>query len=177
MQIEPTPEYLASQGLSPTFSARFWAKVNKDGPIPAHMPHLGKCWVWTAFTNKGYGTIVKWKHGEAPMRAHIGSWILHIGPVPKHIYVLHRCDNPSCVNPAHLFLGSNSDNVRDMVIKGRQTRGDKHHLSKLNSSQVLKIRTIWSRKNRPMQSELADLFGVKEDTIWQVVNRRTWKHI
>jgi hypothetical protein len=110
--------------------ARFWAKVNKDGPT---MPHMeSPCWVWTAFKNQGkYGMVGV--GGRKVRLAHRVSWILSNGPIPHDgsahgICVLHRCDNPSCVNPSHLFLGTNADNVRDKTSKGRNNapQGDRH---------------------------------------------------
>lgn len=87
--------------------ARFWAKVDKTGD----------CWVWTAATNpKGYGQF----YVEGMRLAHRVSWILAHGPIPDDLCVLHRCDHPPCVNPAHLFLGTYADNNHDRDAKGRQ---------------------------------------------------------
>lgn len=96
--------------------ATFWAAVKKtDG-----------CWEWTGYRRKSkqlYGSImVNAKH----MYAHRYSWLLHNGPIPDDMIVCHRCDNPSCVRPDHLFLGTDADNVADMVAKGRNSRGEKH---------------------------------------------------
>lgn len=90
---------------------RFWSKVNKTEG----------CWLWTAgrFSN-GYGVFY---NGKSNTRAHRFSWALEHGEVPENLYVLHRCDNRRCVNPAHLFLGTAADNAIDMVNKGRSTRG------------------------------------------------------
>lgn len=94
--------------------------------------------------------------------------------------VCHRCDNPPCCNPAHLFLGSNRDNVDDMVKKGRApggtSKGEAHGGSKLSDAKVLEIRRIWG-EGKTKQRELAALYGVDQQVIWSVVNRRTWKHV
>ncbi len=97
---------------------RFWAKVNKNGPVPSHMPHLGACWTWTGIKNsKGYGLFfLGHSHYTA---AHRMSWELIRGGKPDHL-VCHRCDNPSCVRPSHLFSGTYRDNYNDMVAKGRR---------------------------------------------------------
>ena len=97
---------------------RFWAKVDRSGPGPEHRPELGPCWQWTASrTRAGYGkfSIRRGCFEES----HRVSWRLHSGPIPDGLWVLHHCDNPPCVRPSHLFLGTNADNVADMLAKGR----------------------------------------------------------
>lgn len=90
---------------------RFWKTVSKDGPIPSHMPHLGPCWVRSALTIKRTdGPII----GSARF-----SWELHNGPIPDGLVICHHCDNPRCVRPTHLFLGTQGDNMRDCIQKGR----------------------------------------------------------
>ncbi len=100
---------------------RFWSKVDKNGPTPVHCPEVGQCWVWTAFRkpNNGYGTF----KGEGGKRgtiilAHRFSYSM-LADIPNGMRVLHRCDNPACVRPEHLFLGSQKDNVHDCIAKGR----------------------------------------------------------
>jgi hypothetical protein len=95
--------------MTGTVEQRFWARVRKsDG-----------CWEWTGacFKCGGYGQFTI-EHGQQ-VRAHRHSWELHNGPIPKGLWVLHRCDNPKCVRPDHLFLGTCTDNARDMMAKGR----------------------------------------------------------
>ena len=92
-----------------TLSERFWAKVNRDGD----------CWMWTGTLNhKGYGQF--W-FGTKHHQSHRASWMMHRGPIPDGMWVLHKCDTPSCVNPAHLYLGTHAENMADMVARGRGT--------------------------------------------------------
>ncbi len=97
---------------------RFWAKVNTSGPIQSHMPHLGQCWEWTAHRSGRlqYGSFsVRSKH----VAAHRFSFQFHCGAIPPGMFVLHHCDNPPCVRPTHLFLGTPADNNDDRDAKGR----------------------------------------------------------
>lgn len=146
---------------------RFWAKV-KRGP---------NCWTWTAFTTSdGYGRL--WALGVNGY-AHRVSWMIHHGaPMPSRM-VLHKCDNPRCVRPSHLFLGTQIDNMRDAVAKGRlspsRNRGEKNGLAKLCEADVRAILKL-HRKGRT-QRELAERFGVSAATIWYLLDGRTWKHV
>ncbi len=100
---------------------RFWAQVDKAGPIH---PVLGtRCWEWTGGQDQGYGRLTV---RGVQTRAHRYSYTLYNGPIPDSLNVCHRCDRPSCVQPNHLFVGTDADNVADMVAKGRQAAGNRH---------------------------------------------------
>lgn len=101
--------------LSP-LTSRFWARVNEDGPVLR--PELGPCWPWGC--GPGYGQV---QVGPTRESTHRISWEIHVGPIPPGLCVCHKCDNPPCVNPAHLFLGTHLDNARDREAKGRGHHG------------------------------------------------------
>lgn len=132
------------------------------------------CWNWNGPPTKwGYGCI-RVKHKTE--LAHRIAYLAFKGD-PSGMCVLHTCDNPKCVNPDHLFLGTNADNVRDKVSKNRQSKvgeypGEKHHGAKLTNQDVLEI-----RKSDLSQSKLAVLFKVTQSNIQAIKSRRTWTHI
>lgn len=145
---------------------RFWAKVNKtDG-----------CWLWTAGCfRRGYGAIGAGGRHSPLLRAHRLSWELHNGPIPEGLCVLHECDNPRCVRPEHLFLGTHQDNVADCVAKGRHSRGERVHQSKLTTANIIMIKS--AIKSGTSQKAIADTFGVHPATISDIATGRTWTHI
>lgn len=151
----------------------FWSKVNKDGSIPLHMPHLGKCWEWTAGKQyKGYGQFV---FNRKIQSVHRISWILAFGSIHENLLVLHKCDNRACVNPEHLFLGTNQDNIDDMVAKNRQARprGEKYGGHKLTNEEVIAIRKEYE-DDGISQAKLGIKYNVTSANIWYVVNYKTW---
>ncbi len=176
--IEITDQYLSDQGLSPLFPSRFWSHVDKSGPVPLACPELGPCWLWTAHTNHGYGRIYRGVKGRRMILAHNASWILHRGPIPSGKEVCHHCDNPSCVRPGHLWIGTHADNCRDRDIKGRNVApmGEAQGGHKLTSEQVLEIRSRYA-SGGISQLSLARLFGVSERNVNFIVHRMSWKHI
>lgn len=146
---------------------KFWKKVS------SYHDH-NDCWVWKGAKNtSGYGLFwwgdCKWK------LAHRLSWELTSGPIPDGICVCHHCDNRLCVNPHHLFLGSNADNVADRERKGRRRppRGTMNGRSKLTYEQVAEIRRIYVR-GQTRQVDLANQFGVAQTMISNIVLGRNW---
>lgn len=158
------------------FNRRFWNNVNKNGPVPPHCPEIGQCWVWLDPKHiKGYGQF--YVNGRT-MYVHRHSWELHYDKIPEGLYVLHRCDNRACVNPEHLFLGTNDDNMLDMVMKDRQVKGEEHPGSKLTEEDVLEIR----RRHIKGCSEsgarpLGKIYKVCHTIILDIVNNKTWTHL
>lgn len=167
---------------------RFFAKVDRNGPIPAHCPELGPCHVWTACKNKrGYGKVAfcgrsEYAHRVAFYFAH-GRW-----PEP---FGCHHCDNRACVNDAHIFEGTQADNLADMVNKGRSAHGDRHSsrtkphrtargerhgFAKLTEQAVVDIRSAYAN-GEATQAELSRRHGVNRSTIGSIVGGESWRGI
>lgn len=129
------------------------------------------CWLWIGGTNSdGYGV---WSaHGET--KAHRASWVLHHGIIPPGLHVLHRCDRPSCVNPAHLFLGTHQDNMADLRKKGRAygAIGVQNHGAKLSDAEVLAI----IQDFRPAKV-IAEEFKISKGMVDKIRNGGAWKHL
>ena len=120
------------------------------------------CWQWVAGGNgKGYGQI--WVDNIRHESAHRVAWKFEYGPIPDGLHVLHKCDNRGCVNPSHLFLGTNADNMADMAAKGRAFNG----CMKISDAQVAQIRTIGKSKT---QREIGDEFGVSRGHIGRILS-------
>ena len=133
------------------------------------------CWVWTAsYGSVGYGQIGRGRKGEGLLGAHRASFEIHRGPIPAGLWVLHRCDNRACVNPAHLFLGTQADNMADAAAKGRTALGERNGVSKLSPDDVRKIR-IFARVL--YQRVIAKKYGVSQTTVSKIVRRVRWGHI
>ena len=144
---------------------RFWKKVQKGHG----------CWEWTGSKDrKGYGRI-KPTLVKGNLKAHRVSYELHIGPIPSGMSVLHACDNPKCVHPDHLFLGTNNDNVQDMINKGRSLRGERNPMARLTTADIKDIRESASR-GESFRSIAARL-NVSSTSVYCVAKGRTWTHV
>ena len=151
--------------LNNTTEKRFWSRVNKET----------ECWNWTGyFVGNQYGRI---KLNGKVHRAHRMSWIIHNGDIPDGMCILHKCDNPSCVNPDHLFLGTRADNMADMDAKGRRAnfKGANNGNSKLTEAKVREIR-MWSELGY-LQKRIATAYGVSKVNVSAIKHRRSWKHV
>ncbi len=148
--------------------ARFWSHVNILGD--------NDCWEWKKYTQKeGYG---RFKHDKKPLRAHRVSWIIHNGVIPNDLCILHKCDNPPCVNPSHLFLGTRADNAKDRDAKGRNKSvlGEFNPNSKLTEKEVLSIRKMYA-DGKYNQIELGKIFGIHRGSVSSIITGRIWKHL
>lgn len=147
---------------------RFWRKVNK----------AGACWLWTgALFGKGYGAVARRKLQHKNFLAHRYAWMLTHGPIPDGLLVLHKCDVPACVNPAHLMLGTHKDNFDDMIAKrrGNWARGEKQRSAKLTDAEVIKLRQLVA--DGMTQKEAARIYNIRPHTVSVIISRKTWRHV
>jgi hypothetical protein len=146
---------------------RFDAKWRKD--------RRTGCWNWTASTaGKGYGQF-RIPGTRRNIYAHRLSYEMHKGPIPDGELVCHECDNPLCVNPAHLFVGDSGINLKDMAAKGRHLYGERNAQAKLTAKQVHAIHDLAAKGLS--QHKLAKKFGVGQMTIGRILRGERWKHI
>jgi len=157
---------------------RFEAKCDRRAP--------NECWIWKAsINNKGYGLLSPGGTTHKKL-AHRISYELFIGPIPEDTLVLHQCDNPRCVNPEHLFLGTHKDNYDDMVRKGRRRvvinpnnkppsfKGENHPIAKLSEKDVVEARALYAA-GVPL-SQIIAKFPVGKRTIQRAVRGLSWRH-
>ena len=153
---------------------RFWRHVTPtDG-----------CWEWDGDRgNLGYGRITEGGDNGKSLPAHRVSWEIHHGPIPSGLLVCHHCDNPPCVNPAHLFLGTAKDNAQDMARKGRSpatvhpglTAGEKNGGAKKTAEEIAALRALW-RVGGVTQRQLAKEYGLHFTTVCQILKGQRWRH-
>lgn len=135
-----------------------------------------ECWEWMGAKRKRspYGML---SVAGSVVAAHRLSWEIHNGPIPPGMHVLHSCDNPSCVNPHHLSIGTHAENMADRGAKGRANHivGNAHHKSKLTDDDVRAIRAFARRGISGCH--LAKLLAMDKSTIYDVIARNTWNHV
>ena len=163
----------------PTHPAtRFWDKVSKGAP--------DECWEWVGARDpNGYGFLYGGKlYGNKRwVKAHRLSWEIHNTPAPEGKHVLHTCDNPPCVNPAHLYVGSQKENNHDRAVRkrGRENRpenhGELHANAKLTEADVRAIIVELQRRPRRSQSSIAEQFGIKQPQVSRIIRHEAWPHL
>lgn len=155
--------------MKPSDASRFWSKVRIAAPED--------CWEWNGALRNGYG------HAWVDMKlqyAHRVSWSWANGPIPSGMHILHRCDNPRCVNPGHLFIGTNNDNIADRISKGRGTNpgvpGERNHNAKINETTVRAIRSR-AASGQFTHKQIANEFGLSRSRTSSVIRGIGWKHV
>ena len=159
--------------LTPDWINRFWSKVDRSGGPDA-------CWPWTGVRGPlGYGRIHSPRPNRRNLHAHRIAWTMTRGEIPDGLCVCHSCDNPSCCNPAHLWLGTNAENTADRHRKGRSARGGRvgvvNSRARLNEDKVREIRFRVARGES--QKAVAASLGVTDGMVNHVVHRRAWRHV
>jgi len=151
---------------------RFWSKVDMRGP--------DECWPWKAcIRNKeeGYGAFML---GGKLRPAHQIAWELMNGAMPSGMNACHRCDNPVCCNPSHIFPGSHAMNMADKTAKGRQVKGASVHTAKITEQDVAAIRALKTFTNRApvgLRASIAAQYGITKCSVTEIWAFRTWKSI
>lgn len=154
-----------SQRFGKSLSERFWSRVDTSDD----------CWVWIgAKQDLGYG-IIEDDAGVTRRATHV-AWEVTYGSIPDGMRLLHRCDNPPCVRPDHLFLGTQADNVDDMIAKGRNQHGETAAIAKLTEANVIEIRRRVATGTETRGQIAAD-FGICVGTISDIAHRKSWKHL
>lgn len=148
---------------------RFWNKVDRRSP--------SECWNWVgALEKSGYGYLGNTMR-QGAIKAHRLSYEIHIGKIPAGMCVCHMCDNRQCVNPTHLFLGTRTDNNHDRDRKGRTNKmyGESNPKAKLTNANVVLIREM--RNSGMTQQSIADRFGISQNAVSRILNRKTWTEV
>lgn len=157
---------------------RFWKHVPSGAP--------DECWEWQGTRGpppNHYGTIYVSQNPMRYKKAHRLSWEIHHGPIPEGKNVLHHCDNPPCVNPAHLYTGTQADNARDRAARGRgretrpENRGEQSPVAKLTEVKVRAIIAALQEIPRRSQESIAQEFGVGQAHVSRIMHRRSWAHL
>jgi len=155
--------------ISPKTAERLWAGVDQSGGPDA-------CWPWKlSVNNKGYGQFGV-DPGRHKVLAHRLAYFLWYGVDPGSGCVLHKCDNPSCCNPIHYFLGSKRDNALDASSKRRMNHGERNGYSRLEEANIIEIRALYAT-GLFSQTAIATRFKIGQTTVSHIVRRDTWKHI
>jgi hypothetical protein len=153
LSLDSTAKHVKNQCLDSTLAERFWQKIDKNGQVPKHCPELGPCWIWLGYKKEdGRGQIGT---SKGTQHAHKVSWELHNGPVPDGYCVLHHCDNMGCPNPDHLRVGTQAENIAEMIARNRS-----YHPSGID---------YWIRRIRTQERKPPPTL---EERFWAKVNKK-----
>lgn len=142
---------------------RFKSRIKKN---------INGCWIWSGCKYvSGHGAL---KVNNRKIRAHRFSYELFVGKIPEGMMVCHKCDNPPCVNPKHLFLGTQKDNIHDAIKKGRF--GGEHHHSVLKEKDILNIRRLYDSGSYK-KVDIAKIFNISQPHIGRIIKREAWKYV
>jgi hypothetical protein len=178
IRLDHTQHAPRKKGPSPVApSARFWLKVNRNGPL---LPRMNECcWEWTGGVSAGtgYGSFM-WSCVDGKVKhigAHVASWFIHFGhwASPGH-EICHHCDNRLCVRPEHLFVGTRQDNMDDMISKGRSNRGERNPCAKLNAD---KVKLLLSVRGKMTAGDAGKLVGVGWREVFAVWSGERWSDV
>lgn len=152
------------EAMNQRIKTRFWSKVCA---LPTG------CWVWLGYRKEtGYG---RFNFNGVVIGAHRAAWLLVHGPIPSGLVVLHRCDTPECVNPAHLFLGTQQENMADMRSKGREARGSRHGQAKITEADLILIQRL--RAQGKSQYAIAKVIGLNQSQISRILSGKAWRRL
>lgn len=150
---------------------RFWSKVEKRSP--------DECWPWIGYMDRdGYGKIrINFKtHPSTIWGAHRVAYLIHHGEIRNDLFCCHVCDQPSCCNWRHLFMGTNQENIRDASMKGRMANGARHVRAKLSSDQIIEMRMRYGEGSISTR-KLASEFGIGKTEAHRIISHTAWRHI
>lgn len=154
-------------------------RQNSTDRFFSHVSRSDGCWEWTGAKSNAYGRLM-WNfndgRGAHIELAHRVSWLIHFGPIPNGLYVCHHCDNPPCIRPDHLFLGTNAENLDDMAKKGRSTQGVRNSWAKLTDQSVIAMRERYAT-SRTTIAKLAKDYGVTQSVATKAIRGETWRHV
>lgn len=156
------------EGMSKVLEYRFWNRVDKTG----------SCWNWIGKKNKaGYGVFsLSFIEKGKRILAHRQSWLLSGKEIPEQMYICHHCDNPSCVRPDHLFIGTLDDNNQDMKMKWRHTWGIRHPQARMDPERVREIRGLWDI-GLLTQTQIGNIFGIGSRAVSKIVTGIRWRTV
>lgn len=168
------PKFCSRRCYWPERTKEYLLEILKES-YTSHVVKQKGCWDWSgSFDKDGYGQISCCRELKI-CKAHRASWIIHRGPIPEGLSVLHKCDNKKCTNCDHLFLGTTFENSRDLVYKDKQLKGENNGAAKLCDEQVREIKK--DLQHGVSGSYLGRKYGISKTTISQIKLGKTWKHV